>query len=421
VKAPTLMIAIAVCAGLLGLAGCGGDESTADDREKLVIGNSVPLSGSLASLGPAGEKAAELAVDEINVAIAITGGQETVSLEHADNGTNPDAAVAAANDLASKGASCIIGAWSSVDTIETARRVSVPNGILEISPASSADEISTLKDDGLLGRTVLPTRYQGRALADAVAFSLQGADGKTVNLGVRKDSYGMTIAAGFRKEWDRLGGSIGERVAYAPGLASYRAEAMRIVSGNPNATVIVDRSDSFPALGRDLVRTGEWDPSRAWGPDGLASGSLLQDPGPEAVEGMHVLTPGAPDGPALRRFERLFALTDPIDVQPLTFSPQTFDAVTLCYLSFVAANSADGKQMAASLQEITGPPGTRYTWQQLPSAVSALRRGKDIDYVGASGELDLNADGNPTKGAYDVRELDEGLTKVGSVPVPVPE
>lgn len=417
------MMARGLCAGVLyaGIAGCGGDASNAPrDAENLVIGNSVPLSGSLASWGPAGEKAAELAVEEIKLAIAITGGQETVSLETADNGTNPETAVEAADDLASEGANCIAGAWTSADTIETARSVTIPQEIVAISPASSAREISTLKDEGLVNRTVLPALYQGPALADAATFVLAGAEGKIANLGVRKDSYGVPIAEGFAREWERLGGSIGVRVGFAPGVPDYEAKAKRITAGNPDLTVVIDRTDDFPALGRALVRTGDWDPTRAWGSDGLASGSLLQDPGPEAVKGMNVLAPGAPDAAPLRAFERLFASTHPEDVQPERFSAHNFDAVILCYLSFIAAGSADGMEMAAKLREITGPPGTKYSWQQLPRAVSALRRGRDIDYVGASGELDLDENGDPTKGAYDLREFDEELTKVGSVPVPVP-
>jgi ABC-type branched-subunit amino acid transport system substrate-binding protein len=421
---PSSMIARWTCAGVLsaGIAGCGGDESnTARDAENLVIGNSVPLSGSLASWGPAGDKAAELAVEEIRMAIAITGGQETVSLETADNGTNPETAVDAANDLASEGASCIAGPWRSMDTIEMARSVTIPKGILAISPASGASEISTLDDEGLVSRTVLPARYQGPALADAATFLLLGAEGRIANLGARKDSYGTPVADGFAREWRRLGGSIGERVDYAPGRRDYGAQAKRITAGNPDLTVIIDRSDNFTALGRALARTGDWDPTRAWGSDGLASGGLLQDPGPKAVEGMHVLAPGVPQAAPLRAFKRRFASTEPTDVRPQAFSAQTFDAVILCYLSFIAAKSADGTRMAGELQEITGPPGRKYTWQQLPGAVSALLRGRDIDYVGASGELDLDAKGDPTKGAYDLLELEEGLTKVGSVPVPASE
>ena len=79
--------------------------------------------------------------------------------------------------------------------------------------------------------------------------------------------------------------------------------------------------------------------------------------------------------------------------------------MTLCYLAAVAAGSTDGKQMAAKLRDVTGPPGTKYSWQQLPQAIKALQAGKDIDYVGAAGDINLDESGDPTVGVYPHHQL----------------
>jgi branched-chain amino acid transport system substrate-binding protein len=435
VKRPKLAIAgtsaLLLAAGLAscGGGGGGGDTIVGEDtvgsgtQLELMIGESVPLTGGLSSVGPGGEKAAGVALQQIGQAIATTGAPQTVKLVTADNATNAQVAVQAAKELAAKGASCIAGAWASTETIPTAQSVSIPQGILEISPASSADEISTLKDRGLLNRTVFPDRVQGIPLAQATAFTVQGAAGKTVNIGARNDGYGNAIADTFSKEWQKLGGSIGDRVDYQPGLPSYTDQAQQIVSGNPDAILIADRIDNFPALAKALVRTGKWDPARAWGSDGLVSSALLDDPGPEAVQGMHVVGPGTPTEAApTQAFDKLYATAEPADVPLTTFSAQNFDAVVLCYLSAVAAGSTNGAKMAAKLQEVSGPPGRKYTVGQLAQAVDALSNGKDIDYVGASGDLNLDADGDPTVGAYDLYEFKNNqLTKVGSVPVGGPD
>ena len=57
----------------------------------------------------------------------------------------------------------------------------------------------------------------------------------------------------------------------------------------------------------------------------------------------------------------------------------------LCYLAAVAAGSTDGEEMAAELQDVSGPGGDKYTFEQLPDAIKALQNGDDIDYEGASG------------------------------------
>jgi len=38
----------------------------------------------------------------------------------------------------------------------------------------------------------------------------------------------------------------------------------------------------------------------------------------------------------------------------------------------------------------TAPAGTEYSWQQLPDAVKALEAGEDINYMGASGPIDMD-------------------------------
>ncbi len=92
-----------VVAGLsIGFAACGddsddsttgGDAGGGETSLDLVIGDSVPLSGDLADFGPPGQKAADLAIEEINAAIEEAGVDHTVSIVHEDNcgGTDPQA------------------------------------------------------------------------------------------------------------------------------------------------------------------------------------------------------------------------------------------------------------------------------------------------------------------------------------------
>jgi branched-chain amino acid transport system substrate-binding protein len=64
--------------------------------------------------------------------------------------------------------------------------------------------------------------------------------------------------------------------------------------------------------------------------------------------------------------------------------------------------------MADALVDLTAPGGDKFTWEQLPQAIEALQNGDDIDYVGAAGEIDLDENGDPTKGVYDVYLIQGG-------------
>jgi ABC-type branched-subunit amino acid transport system substrate-binding protein len=116
-----------------------------------------------------------------------------------------------------------------------------------------------------------------------------------------------------------------------------------------------------------------------------------------------------------------FKSASPRRVQPAPFAAQEFDATILCYLAAVAAGSTDGQKMADELIDITAPGGTEYSWQQLPDAVKALVDGKDIDYTGASGPIDMDVHGNPTNGVFDIYQYASGgLKEVGEIAVEKP-
>ena len=100
---------------------------------------------------------------------------------------------------------------------------------------------------------------------------------------------------------------------------------------------------------------------------------------------MRGTAPGSPDsGAASEAFDKAYT-AEPTDLDRQTFDAQNFDATILCYLAAVAAGSTDGKEMAAELQDVSGPGGDKYTFEQLPEAIEALQNGDDIDYEGASG------------------------------------
>lgn len=418
---------LAAGAGLtmvLGLAACGGGDDNGggggDGKLDMTIGDSIPLTGDLSDYGPPGQKASDLAISVITKANQQAGVDNTVKVVHEDNETSPQAAVQAARKLVdADNASCITGAWASSDTIPTAQSVSIPDGVLQISPASTADEITDLDDDGLVNRTSPPDSFQGPTLANTIADSMGGAQGKTVNIGARNDAYGTGLAQTFGDAWKDLGGAVGQQVIYDPEQPSYDSEAGQITSGNADATVIIDFPETFVKVAPALQRTGNWDPSKGWFTDGLASSSLTEDISPQIVSGMRGTAPGAPDkGEASTAFDQLYTSTDPTDIDRQTFDAQQFDATILCYLSAVAAGSTDGKDMADHLTDVSAPPGTPYSWEQLPEAIKALQDGQDIDYQGASGAIDMDAAGDATAGVYDIYQFKgPDLEVIGEEPV----
>jgi Periplasmic binding protein len=164
---------LATFAGLLlviGIAACGDggndDDEIERDRFDLVIGNTVPLTGELAELGPSGEKAADLALEQISAAIRETGADQSVEIVHGDGGGGPEAAAQEAERMVqANGASCLVGGWNADDTLAVAQSVSIPEDVLQISPTPGNAEVAALQDDELVNSVAPGTAEFGEESA----------------------------------------------------------------------------------------------------------------------------------------------------------------------------------------------------------------------------------------------------------------
>lgn len=423
--ARTVMAVTAVAVLALGVAACGSSNKSSSSggggggksaSYTLTVGGVFPFTGDLSVFGPAGKKAADLAVSEANKALTADGSKIKVKLITGDEQTDPQGAVSAARKLVSSGATCLDAAYASSDTIPVDQSVAARQGIPQISPASTSAQISTLSDNGTLFRTAPSDNLQGPELAKVLAADLGGVKGKTISLAARNDAYGTGFIDKVKQQLTTLGAKIEGPVVYDPNAANYDSEASKIVAGNPAAWVIIDFPETYAKVGAALLRTGKFDAKKLFTADGLASSTIPTGIPKAALEGARGTAPGTPSsGSASTAFNQLYS-SSPGPKARETFDAQSFDATMLCILASVAAGSNNPGAIKDKLQEVSGPPGTKYTFQQLGQAIKDLQAGKDIDYEGASGPIDFAANGDPTAGTYDKYQYVSGKLKtIGQV------
>jgi branched-chain amino acid transport system substrate-binding protein len=434
--------ALTLLALIVGLSACGGGggggEGPGSVRLDLVIGNSLPLSDSSKQLGESGEKASNLAIEQIKAAIGEADADHSVRAVQEDQGKDADSASDAAKTLVNgDGATCLTGPWSADAVDQTARDVAIPSKVLEIMPVPASEDVAELSDHDLVDSTALPESLEGSALSKAIERDLGGAEGYTVNVAASNDSYGDTLTQDFIEDWQDNEGTVGGQIVLAPpplsgssgggysgssSSSAYSSQAQQLTSGSPDAVLVIDDLDGFAQLAPALSASYGWDAATAWGSDQLVSPRLPDLVGADAVDGMRALAPGAPKGEdASSAFVQEFRSADPRDVKQAPFAAQEFDATALCYLAAVAAGSTDGQQMADELIDITAPGGDEFSWQQLPDAIKALEDGEDIDYMGASGPVDMDVRGNPTSGVFDVYQYTgDRMQVIGEVSVEKP-
>jgi ABC-type branched-subunit amino acid transport system substrate-binding protein len=416
--APLLRVLALIVVALVA-AGCGGDDEgdeaapaeTAAAGEapsfELRIGPVLPLTGDLASFGPSQGEAARIAVQQIQQALDAKNqsGVEVTLLPVEDDGGKAQAGVEAATKFVqTDDVDVLIGTMASSVTIPIAESVAIPNKVVQITPTSTAPEITDLTDDGYVWRILSSDTLQGSALVDAVADAF-GSDAE-INVGARNDAFGTALKQLFEDGWKDQGGTIGASVTWNPEAATFDTEARQLAGGTPDGWVIIDFPETFARVGPALVRAGGWDPARTFMTEAMRNADELKKIGKQATNGLRGTAPTSEDAPARDPFDALFQ-QEAKQGTPLTgFEGASFDAVMLAFLAALDAGSSDPAEIEGSLQAVSGPPGEKYTFEQLGQAIQDLLDGKDIDYEGAWGPIDFDENGDPGSAIYEVWKSD---------------
>jgi branched-chain amino acid transport system substrate-binding protein len=374
--------------------------SRRDAGVNLKIGVVAELTGSMSPFGPPMVKAGKLAVDAANGAAKKAGVDLTVSQDSADAQGDPNAALQAARTLVSGGASCLTGPSITPEAIAIAQGLTIQKHIL-MWPQATSTRLRTIDDKHTIYRTVPPDSLQARALALAVKSFVKNPKGKLVSVVYRNEPYGEGIAKDFSTAWRKLGGKIQGPIGFDPNQATLDAEASKAVANNPAAFVVADYPDTYAKLGTALLRTGQFDAKKLFVADALAFATVPSNIPTEAMDGAHGTVAGSPlSSAAYKAFDR--AWKGAHLGNHFSLDSNQFDATMLCILAAVAAKSSSPAAIQAKIRSVADPPGKKYTFSQLPALLKALAAGKDVDYEGASGPLDLDKHGDPTSGVYDI-------------------
>lgn len=408
---------VALCC--MTLAACGGSDDDGSSTSAggasnasydVKIGLLAPLTGPLGAFGPSNEKAARLAVEQVNAALERAGADIGLTLEVVDAEGTPQSAQQAARKLAASGVSCMVGPEASSQAVSVAQSVARREGIPTISPSATSAALTTLDDGGFFNRTSPSDDFQALALANLMEERLGGADG-TISIGARNDTYGEGLASSLKAEWEERGGTVNGPVLYDPEQPSYNSEAASIVEGDNDAVVIIDFPETYVKMGAALLRTGKLDTSKLFLNESLGVDEIPQGVPPKSLDGGSGTRAGAPkSGEAAEAFDTLWAEAGGAARQ--AYDAQTFDAAMLCALAAVAAGSEDSEAIAEQVQPVSGPSGTQYSFVQLDQAVADLLAGDDVDFEGVSGPLDLDEDGDPTAAVYDLWRYADGKLEI---------
>jgi len=206
----------------------------------LKFGELLPLTGSLAFLGPPEVAGVQLAVNEINDAGGVLGAPvELVPGDSGDTSTNIASQTVASHQQA--GVNAIIGAASS-DVTKTVIDTVTQAGILMFSPANTSNSFTTYNDNGLYFRTAPPDLMQGQVLADLITKE----GNQSVGILAQNGEYGTGLAQVIADNLKNagLGDDVVKQVYYDPNASDFSDVVQQMVDLNPDAIAVIGFDES---------------------------------------------------------------------------------------------------------------------------------------------------------------------------------
>ena len=213
------------------------------------VGTLLPVTGSLAFLGPPEIAGAKLAIKDIEAAGGIPGFK--IKFIEGDSGdTSTNTASQTVKRLLQENVDVIIGAASSGVTLTVLDAITGA-GVMQISPANTSPALTLAKDNGLYWRTAPSDVLQGAFLGQLI---LQDGYTKVAILALQ-DAYGEGLSANVTKSIEAGGGQIVANVIYDPKATDFSADVAKIKAAGPEAIVLIGFDESAQII-QELVKQG---------------------------------------------------------------------------------------------------------------------------------------------------------------------
>jgi neutral amino acid transport system substrate-binding protein len=409
----SMMVLLSACSTTSPSGSSGSSSPSSSSADGLKIGSLLPSTGDLSSVGQPMIAAVPLMVNTVNQCGGVNG--KPITLVAEDDQTDATAGNAAMTKLTEVDkVAGVVGSFAS-SVSQSAVDVGVRNKVMLVSPGSTSPVFTerAKKGDfkGYWARTAPPDTYQARALAKLA----RDKGLKRVSTVVINNDYGVGFEKEFVTAFKKLGGTIVNEknpTRYDPKAATLDSEAAAAFAGKPDGVAGVLYAETGSQLIKAAYQGGLTNGVQLLLTDGVKSDTFAAQVG-KTKEGKFIIekaigtVPGA-DGKALAALTKLWESKE--KTAPPAYVPQAWDATALLALAAQAAKANTGEAIASKIREVSNAPGQEVT--DVCKGLALLKAGKDINYQGASGNVDIDANGDVV-GVYDVWQVQsDGKTKV---------
>ncbi len=358
-----LLVGIGIGYGLmLAFQPSGGGPSpteTAPPKKVYKIGFTLPLSGSLSSIGKLWERVVDIGIQDLNKRVQAMGCNVEFQAVILDDATQDEKALQNVQTFAQQGIKLVIGPAAS-SQVKAVKSYADSNHIVIISPSSTAPTLAIPND--YVFRTVGSDALQAKVLATLVNH--EGID--KVVVFYRNDEYGNAFADFFKRYFEGEFGGSAALQAYTVDLSDYSSEvdalANTVSSTGAKAVVLI----SFDTDGANILSHASTNPVlskiRWFSSEGIHGASEILDPSVASflVQVKFMGTrPVTMTNVLYEEFKERFKEATGQD--PPVFSETLYDAIQIAGMAVLYAGSYDGESIKNALPTVAknyyGPSG----------------------------------------------------------------
>jgi len=357
--------------------------------QEIKVGTLMAFTGPLKEFGPNIKNGAVLAAEQLGKAGL------KVKLIQEDTETNSVAGINAAKKLVNVNkVVAIIGALASGVTVPVAESVTIPNGVLMISPASTSPLITFLPADK--GKDLLFRTCPSDALQGVAAGELAAKHYKTASVIYVNNPYGQGLAQQFKKSFEKHGGKVLAMVPHDEKTAeTYTAELKKALKGKPDVLCAYSYPQHAKIYLKEAIEFYKF--KKFLFCDGTKSLDIVKAVGAKNLEGDLGTVAASAKGKAAEIFNAAYKAKFG-KLPPLPYITNAYDAMAVIGLAAYAAKvkglPLTSKNIRDNLRKVANPPGTVILPGEFAKAFKLLKEGKDINYEGAGGAVDFDENGD---------------------------
>jgi ABC-type branched-subunit amino acid transport system substrate-binding protein len=375
--------ALATAASLAGVAlGPASSASTkgqGSSSSTLVVGGMFPFTGTKSLLSQWGTHGVAVGVYEVNNNGGVLGHQWKAT--YVDDGADSVDALPAFRKLLLSHPTLVVGPFSP--TIEAVINQFQPNDVADFMVGG----LTNL--DHMNEPFVFRTSSSDSNEAIAMAYYAIHHGWRSASLIFDNSANSQGFVPPLEKAFKALGGTIDTNIVLTPGQSSYSTELTQAFAKKPQ--VIFDSMDSQTAatLFSDGQQLGYMD--IPWIGDDLQSapqGAYAKAFGPTASKDLTAALPASPSGTSYDHFLADYQkVWHTKNILPTTFNE--YDSIVISSLAMDIAKSTDPKVWVHDVLKVTDDESATQC-DDYASCYSLVKKGRAIDYEGASGNDDFN-------------------------------